>query len=138
MSIEIISKWLSLTAAGLTVLAILVAAIIVLAKGIKAAKQKKSAGGEKITAEEWKEIALKLLPFGVKIYKKVLEVYNEYKKMDSKNENGSKPEKEVKEDLVEKPSEDPKEVTPEDPEKEVISPEETKILKKTRASVDPS
>lgn len=135
MSIEIISKWLSLAAAGLTVLAILVAAIIVLAKGIKAAKQKKSAGGEKITAEEWKEIALKLLPFGVKIYKKVLEIYYDYKR---KTADKPEAEPEVKEDPVEKPSEDPKEVTPEDPVKEVISPEETKILKKTRASVDPS
>ena len=57
----------SLCAAILTVAAILFAVVVCLVRLIKKAKEQESPGGKKITSEEWVEIIVALLPFGVKI-----------------------------------------------------------------------
>lgn len=68
---EKIATIFSLVAAAATVAAILIAAIVCLAKLIKKAKEKDSDGGITITPEEWKKILISLLPFGVKILEAV-------------------------------------------------------------------
>ena len=82
MSIEKIAQIASLSAAILTVLAIIVAAVICTVRLVKKAKDKSSPGGKKITVEELQEIILTLLPFGAKI----LEVISKEKKQEEPGE----------------------------------------------------
>lgn len=57
----------SFTAACLTILAIIVAVIVILVNGLKKAKAPDSPGGTEITKEEAEELLLRLLPMAVKL-----------------------------------------------------------------------
>lgn len=67
---ELLAKIFSITsfvAAALTILAIVVAVVVILINGLKKAKSKDSPGGTEITEEEAKELLLKLFPLAIKI-----------------------------------------------------------------------
>lgn len=69
MSVEQIAQIISISASALTVIAILIAGLAVFIRLIIKAKKADSDGGKKITSEEWQEIFINLVPFGVKVLK---------------------------------------------------------------------
>lgn len=69
MSIEQISQIVSICAAALTIVAILIAGLAVFIRLIIKARKPDSDGGKKITPDEWQEIFIALVPFGVKVLK---------------------------------------------------------------------
>lgn len=93
MSMEKIATILSISAAALTVLAILVAAVVCTVRLIKKAKSKNSPGGEKITVGEAIDIVMALLPFGVKILNAISKDKESADPMPQKEEESAAPEK---------------------------------------------
>ena len=71
MSIEQISQIVSICAATLTIIAILIAGLAVFIRLIIKARKPDSDGGKKITPDEWQEIFIALVPFGVKVLKAI-------------------------------------------------------------------
>lgn len=93
MSMEKIATILSISAAALTVLAILVAAVVCTVRLIKKAKSKNSPGGEKITVEEAIDIVMAILPFGVKILHAISKNKESADPTPQKEEESAEPEK---------------------------------------------
>lgn len=86
MSMEQITQIATLASAIATVCAIVIVAIITLARLIHKAKQADSDGGVKITAKEKHDILMALLPFGVKILELVSKTEEKKESEETKSE----------------------------------------------------